>query len=458
MQPQQIKRKSLLITSFIIIQVTVSIFGGVVLAYSPEETAIYQGVRINQVDVGGLTKEAAFARLKYNLQLDLESTELKLLYGQQEWLVPFYQFKANYDLDKAIEEAAQVGHQENLFLRALSNFQLSRQKKNIPVEIRFDRNLLQAQLQKKVSSINKPANDAQITLVGDQFEIKPEQNGVNIDVEKNLQLLEQRVREKSEEPVNLVTDIVKPRLIADDLKDIKDSIAVFATSFNLGNTNRVHNIKLAAKEIDGVVVKPGEVFSFNDKVGQRLRKFGYKEAPVISNSKLVPGIGGGVCQVSTTLYHSVLHAGLEVKERTPHSKPPTYVPLGQDAAVADNLLDFKFVNTRQASIYIQSEVRTDQVIVRFFGKKEANEPEVGLVSEDIKVVEPKVITKKDSSLPLGVNKVVEPGEKGYKVKVYRVWKDNGQITKKEVLSNDYYRPTPTVIKVGTKPGKVNDGK
>jgi len=457
MLPQQAQRKTVIISFFILVQVALSISGGMVLAYSPERDTIYQGILVNQVDVGGLTKEAAFARLNSTIRPLLEAANLKVRLDRKEWLIPFSSIRARYDLVGAVEEAYQVGRQENILLRAFSNFELSLRKKNIKLNPVYERKLLQAQLTKIATEVYRSAIDARISLVGDQFVIKPEQNGLAMDIEENLNLLAKKVT-NLDEPVSLVSEVIRPRLTTADLIDIKDSIAVYATSFNLHNTNRVHNIRLAAKEINGVVVKPGEVFSFNEKVGPRMRKYGYKEAPVISNNKLVPGIGGGACQVSTTLYHTVLHSGLEVKERFPHSKPPVYVPLGQDAAVADNLLDFKFLNTRKTSILILAEVRGDQLIVRLFGKKEQQEPEISLISEEVKVVEPQVIIKKDPSLPRGVNIVVDAGEKGYKVKVFRVISQNGKPVKKELLSHDYYKPAPTVIRVGISPGKAGTVK
>lgn len=456
MLPQLVERKTLLIAVVITLQVTLSIFGGVLMTYLPDENTINQGVLVNNVDVGGLTTEAAFSRLQKKLQGKYKHTNIKVRLEDKEWVwfIPFS--LAKYNLDEAVVQAYQVGRKKNLLLRAFANFESSRRKHIITIEPTFDRDQLRYKVAKIAEEVSKPSRDAQISLVGARFEIKPEQPGVTMDVEENLILLEQEILKGGVESVTLVKKVVKPQVVVNDLKDIKDSIAIFATNFNLQQINRVNIIKLAAEEINGVVVKPGQTFSFNDKVGSRIQQFGNKEAPVISNNKFIGGIDGGVSQVSTTLYNAVIRSGLKIVERSPYSKPPGYVPMGQDAAVDDMVLDFKFVNTRKSSILIITEVRRDRLLVRLFGKREEPEPGISIISEDIKTLEPQVIIKNDSSLPSGVNQVQTPGEKGYMVKVYRLWSHNGKVAQKELLSQDIYKPSPTIIKVGISPRKPGE--
>jgi vancomycin resistance protein YoaR len=449
MLPQLVEHKTLLLALVITLQVSLSIFGGVVMAYSQDDNTIIQGVQINNVNIGGLTKEAAFAQLQNKLQKQLKHTNLNIRLDDKEWVwkIPFS--SVGYNLEDAVEQAYQVGRQENFILRAFTNVEASKRKHLIKIEPIFDRNQLRFIVAKIAEEVYKPAQDARINLVSGKLVIIPEQTGVTMYVNENLELLAQGILSQTNQPVNLIKKVVPPKVVANDLKDIQDNISNFTTYFSLNKTNRVNNIKIAAKEINGVVIKPGETFSFNAKVGPRMQKYGYLEAPVISNNKLVSGIGGGVCQVSTTMYNAVIRAGLTVKERSPHSKPPGYVPIGQDAAVADNILDFKFVNTRKSSILIVAEIKDNQLLVRLFGKKEDLEPKISMISEEIKAVKPQVIVKNDSSLPIGVRNVMNPGEKGYTVKVYRVLYENGRVTQKEFLYQDYYKSSPTLIKLGT---------
>ena len=114
----------------------------------------------------------------------------------------------------------------------------------------------------------------------------------------------------------------------DDVKPLTAVLGSYTTNFDASNANRTHNIELASTKISGTLVKPGEVFSFNDVVGERTAEAGYDDAPVIIDGKLVPGIGGGICQVSSTLFNTALLSGMNIIERTPHFEPVSYIPAG----------------------------------------------------------------------------------------------------------------------------------
>lgn len=147
-------------------------------------------------------------------------------------------------------------------------------------------------------------------------------------------------------------------------------IGQYTTYFNGGQINRTHNIQVAAKTIDGKVLAPGERFSFNQTVGERTVAAGYREALVIEGDAFVPGLGGGVCQVSSTLYNAVLLADLQIVERHPHSLPVDYVPDGKDATVAYPVLDFRFRNSKSANIIIRCSVEENSLTFMLYEEKE----------------------------------------------------------------------------------------
>ncbi|MDD2234979.1 MAG: cell wall-binding repeat-containing protein [Desulfitobacteriaceae bacterium] len=147
------------------------------------------------------------------------------------------------------------------------------------------------------------------------------------------------------------------------LKVIQEPVSQYSTRFNSSMTNRTHNVKLAAKTLDGIVLAPGVRFSFNGSVGNRTVEAGYLEAPIISGDAFVPGIGGGVCQVSTTLYNAALLAHLEILERHPHSMPVNYVPAGKDATVSYPTLDLKFRNSLKTYLAIRSLVEGNTLTI-----------------------------------------------------------------------------------------------
>lgn len=155
---------------------------------------------------------------------------------------------------------------------------------------------------------------------------------------------------------------------ASELERIKRQIGSYSTSFSSGDSGRNHNILLSSNSIDGKLVMPGEVFSFNDATGLRDRANGYRESIVIVNKKPVLGIGGGVCQTSSTLYNALSSTGIEIVERHNHSLPVGYVPLGQDATVADYSLDFRFRNNFDYPIFIKSDIVGNTVQIRIYGE------------------------------------------------------------------------------------------
>jgi len=163
------------------------------------------------------------------------------------------------------------------------------------------------------------------------------------------------------EKLNVVRD-----LIVKEKEKMPKKMGSYATYFNLSYKSRTENLKLAAEALDNVAVAPGQIFSFNDTVGPRTPERGYREAIIFVNKQEVEGYGGGVCQVSTTLYNAVLAAGLEVVERHRHSLPVTYVPKGRDATVNFGTADFRFKNNTEKTVILHASVVKNKLSVEIF--------------------------------------------------------------------------------------------
>jgi vancomycin resistance protein VanW len=249
---------------------------------------------------------------------------------------------------------------------------------------------------------------------------------------------------------------VYTEITANDLakNGIKELVAVYTTQFNANDVNRTANVKLSAQKISGKLLYPGQIFSYNDTVGPRERTQGFKEAMEIINGEFVPGVGGGVCQVSSTLYNAVLLAGLTIVERTNHSKPLSYVSLGRDATVVYNVLDFKFINDSQAPVMIVAEIIADKLCIGIFGQR-VLEKNIDIITTQQQIIQPAIIKKEDATLMPGETKVEKPGKPGYEVTVVRVIRNNsGKELKREVISHDKYAPDNTIIRFGPEPKAV----
>lgn len=177
-------------------------------------------------------------------------------------------------------------------------------------------------------------------------------------------------------PANVCLRKVRPKNTVDDLKKNTVLLATYSTTFDASNLSRVHNVKLACKKLNGCKIMPHAEFSFNQTVGKRTERNGFKSAKIINGGKFVDGIGGGVCQVSTTLYNAALLAGLRIKEVHAHSLSVGYVPPSRDAMVSGSYCDLKFVNCGNSPVYIRARTTKNEVSFSIYGKSDGKKYEV----------------------------------------------------------------------------------
>jgi vancomycin resistance protein YoaR len=226
-------------------------------------------------------------------------------------------------------------------------------------------------------------------------------------------------------------------------------IAAFTTSL-AGRTKRQrHNIELAAKALNGHVIAPQEVFSFHRVIGSTSPDRGYVKAAAYQDGELVPEFGGGVCQVSSTLYNCALLANCKIVERTRHVWLVRSVPPGLDAAVASGVHDLRFQSTLPAPIRVHSEIVGDRLALRFFSTHRLPH-RVKIRREVPAVFQPTKVLEVDPSAHAGSRRVVSPGQLGYRVRVYRSLYDGGQEIERELISQDYYAPMNKVVRVSNR--------
>jgi hypothetical protein len=232
---------------------------------------------------------------------------------------------------------------------------------------------------------------------------------------------------------------------------IERKISEFTTPILPGGEGRFHNIASAAKTVQNRVLAPGEIFDYAPVVKETESHYGFQEAPVIYNGKLVPGVGGGICQVSSTLYNAVLRAGLEIVERRNHSLPVSYAALGQDATFSEGYINFRFRNTTGAHLLIRTEALKDKLTVKLFGRLASG---ISYEIESITVEEltPPVKTVVNPTLRTGQREILQKGKPGYVVETYRTKKENGTILSRELLSKDRYQPQAALVAIGGKAG------
>lgn len=228
-----------------------------------------------------------------------------------------------------------------------------------------------------------------------------------------------------------------------------DLLSQFSTSFTSSGYNRSNNIILSSAKLNGLVLMPGEEFSYNQTVGQRTRASGFREAGAYSNGKVVQEVGGGICQVSSTLYNAVLYANLEIVERTNHYFNPGYVKAGLDATVSWGGPDFRFKNNRNYPIRIVTDTSGKKLRVYIYGLKTDDDCTVVLDPRYISSVPYKTTYQNDASLATGETRVISSGSNGCKTATYKyVYDKNGTLISSECISRDTYSPHNKVVAVG----------
>ncbi len=317
-----------------------------------------------------------------------------------------------------------------------------------------------AQLQERFKpfhQINRQPQDARVQFRAGQVVIIPEQVGRRYHpavAEQNLFLaLNQHLNHPlpADQPVvfSLGLEETPPRITQEMLRPIQGVLASYTTRFPGYQIDRNHNIRLASQALDGRVLMPGERLSYNEAVGSRTLKQGFKPAPVIINGQKRLGIGGGICQVSSTLYNAVLLGEVKVVRRANHSIPVDYVPLGRDATVTDNGIDFVIENNYDHPIALSVQLERSSLTIRVLGQSRPGR-QVVLSTERTYLKSPPVQEVVNPNLPEGTRKVLQKGRAGVRVVLWRTVYQNGAQIKRERVATSIYRAQPQIVAVGSR--------
>ncbi len=299
------------------------------------------------------------------------------------------------------------------------------------------------------NEVHADAKDAGFETTSKSAKVSDHVIGIDVDREDANDKIS-KIKEGGE-PVEIKITKTMPKVTKDMLEDklFNTTLSSFSTKYSASNTNRSANLALAASNMNGTVLAPGETFSYNEVVGERTAANGFKNAAVYENGKSVDGIGGGVCQVSTTLYSAVLYADLKVVSRQNHSLTVSYVPLGQDATVVDGAIDFKFQNNTDYPIKIVSSAGGGTIDVSIVGTKRDKERTVKLEHKTVSTTAPTTKEIKNSSLPEGTTKTVSKGHTGYVVESTKIVYENGEEVSRTSLGKSTYKMVPNEVEVGT---------
>ena len=295
-------------------------------------------------------------------------------------------------------------------------------------------------------AMGQVGTNATVTLKGNTVVHQPAKVGRKLDVTATMKRLQEQLQEGKVDTLELViNESAQPTITDKDLVSITSILGSFTTYFDGSNTSRAHNIHLASQKIHQTLIPAGGIFSFNQVVGERTAEAGYDDAPVFMGGRLVPGIGGGICQVSSTLFNTALLSGMDIVERDTHFAPVSYIPVGLDATVAWGYIDFQFKNPYSHPIYVIAEEGAGYVTITILGAKEDVPQSVTITKGKEQKIPNKKIEKIDEAAK--AETIEEAGHEGISVDTTRtiVYGDGRSST---YTFNSYYEPVDTVLVTG----------
>lgn len=428
-------------------------FGIGMTVQAQEEYTIKDGIYISGIDVSGMTASEAEAAVEEYVE-GMKPTIITLVVaGGNEVQITAGDLGLTWTNREIVEEAAGIGQVGNVITRYKMMKDLQQNNVVYELELSFDEAAIEQILMDKCVKYDSEAVNATLSRAEDAFVITDGQNGYTLDVEKSTALVDEHMEQAWQyqpETIELVVNEVEPFGSREDLAQVQDVLGTFTTSYSSSGTARSANVANGCALINGITLYPGEEFSTLDAITPFTKENGYYMAASYSNGKVVDSLGGGICQVSTTLYNAVLLSELEVTERYNHSMIVAYVDPAADAAIAESAgKDFCFVNNTDYPIYVEGVTKNKKITVTIYGKEtRSSDREVIYESQVLERIAPSTdVIYVDEGQPIGYI-VTESAHVGYKAKLWKVVKENGVEVERTLVNTSSYKMTPRYATVG----------
>jgi vancomycin resistance protein YoaR len=515
------KKKIIIILSIIVL--CIAIISTIFAVINSTNEKIIKGVKIQDIDVSGLTKQEAKDKLSKMIE-ELSDKDIILKYGENEEIIKVESLEIKYNFDEALNKAYEIGRSGNILK---NNFDIIRTRifnTNINMDIKYNQDILNKEIDTFNSSLPGVVEECSYCIEEDKLIISKGKPGITINKEElnneikdkinnlkiktevinipiinkqpdkiDLEKIHQEIYREpqdayiSQDPVTVhphvngvdfaITMEEAQKILQEDKdeyeiplkitianKTVNDlgeeafpnTLGTFTTRYDASNKNRSNNIVLASSKINGTVILPGETFSYNKTVGKRTITSGFKEAGAYAGGKVIQEVGGGICQVSSTLYNAVLYANLEIVDRSNHYFECSYVDAGRDATVSWGTVDFKFRNNRTYPIKIEAYSKNGVVKISIKGIKEEKEYEVTIQSKITSIIKKTVQYIEDPTLEIGEEVVEQEGHNGCTSKTYKIVKYNGTVVSNDVISSDSYHALEKIVRKGTKQVKAEE--
>ena len=461
----KINKKALLLGTMAFVLVAAS---GMVSAYASGSSGtkkakvqtITEGVCIGSVDVGGMTKEEAKKAVDAYVD-SIKDTSFSLKGANSSFDATAQEMSVSADTDAAADEALSVCHEGSLIDRFVESEELKKGNVAVNMYLSVDKQKTAKMIYDKSDELNIKAVDNSLQRNGDSFDFVPGQEGKEVDVVKSVYAINdflQNSWDGSANEIELVTNTVQPRGSKEELSKIKDNLGGFSTDFSSSAAGRATNVKNACSLINGSVIYPGEQFSVYEAISPITTDNGYQIAGAYENGQVVDSVGGGVCQVATTLYNAVIRAELDIVQRYNHSMIVSYVKPSDDAAIAGTYKDLKFKNNLDNPVYIEGYCSGGVITFNVYGveTRPANR-EISFRSETISEEDPVTQFKFDAGQPVGYFNTEQSAHKGLTARLWKTVTVDGAVQSDEVFNNSGSGTGSTDSDTGSECGRADTG-
>jgi vancomycin resistance protein YoaR len=450
------KRKRIVFTTMLLLTLyMISITVGSKVMAASDDEVITKGVYIDSINIGGMTVAEAEQAVQ-NYVDDLRSKKITVSVDEQSESITLGELDYNVVENNYLEEALNIGKVGNLIKRykELKDIEETSLVYNLEFELNDEK--INAFINKKLSPFEVPAVNASIARKNGEFVYTDHKAGRKVDVSQTLDTIKKSVLEGWNQQDLTVSAIVVddiPLYTKETLEKCNTLLGTYSTTYTTSSADRAGNLANGARLINNTVLYPGDVFSAHDKLVPFTIDNGYYVAGAYANGKVIDSIGGGACQVTTTLYNAVLNAELEVVERSSHSMTISYVDLSRDAAIAGDWKDLKFKNNQEVPILIEAYTYGRKITFNIWGYETRDTENRKIKFETVILSEkqpgPDKITK-DPTQPPTYELTTQSAHIGYVAELYKVVYENGVEVSRTRVNKSVYNATPREVTVGTK--------
>jgi len=412
---------------------------------------LYTNMYIHGIAVGGLTVSEAEAALMQQFQPSLDERTISFTHeGNEIAQLSYKELGIRLDFSESLTAARDYGNKRSLPARIVRI--LGRPHKiTISPTLHLNQATISARLQSVTDKLQSPPTNAGFAYENGTITIKPEAPGIAVDVQAAAGELNQLIASLATGTIEIQATPVSPRFTADDMRFNISELGAFYTTIATGMEDpRVRNIQRASERIHNQMLYPGDVFSASAHMGANLPGSGYEAAIVLIRGEPSEDIGGGICQVVTTLYNAILMSELTVVQRHNHSARVSYAEYGFDATIAGDYYDLKFKNNTAHPILITSQLQGSALIIGIHGyeTRPANRS-IQFSSRRVDVIPPEPYKEiVDASLAPGERVVTLESQMGYRFEVYKHIYIDGQEAERIKVNTSSYRPLQGIISVG----------